>query len=115
MPGLPIEVFLDLVVELLEFGVRFPPLGRSLVQLGDKIARYAVIVVVDQWSDLVELDRVIHLPFAEVTMIVHRRDVDVGRDAIDLSAVAIGPVELLNGELQGTRFAGSWHRVRRRT
>ena len=65
-----------------------------------------MIIIVRQVADLVELEGVIHLPFAEVSMIVHRRNVDVGRDAIDLRALAVGAVELLNRQLESAPVVG---------
>ena len=38
----------------------------------------------------------------------------MGRDAIDLGAVAVGPEELLDGELEGARFDWGFWRLRRR-
>ena len=101
VPGLAFDVFLDLLVELLELGVGFPTVGGTFVELGDQIGGDAVVVVVGQAADLVELEGVVHLPFAEVALIVHGRDVDMRRNAIDLGALAVGPVELLDRQLQG--------------
>ncbi len=60
-----------------------------------------MIVVVRQVGNLVELEGVVHLPFAEVSLVVHRRDMDVGRNALDLRAFAVGAIELLNRQLEG--------------
>ena len=60
-----------------------------------------MIIVVRQVANLVELEGVVHLPFAEISVIVHRRDVDVGRNALDLGALAVGAIELLDGQLEG--------------
>ncbi len=87
---------------------------RSFEQ-GDQIGGDAVIVVVRQAADLVELEGVVHLSFAEVSVIVHRRDVDMGRNAIDLGALAVGAVELLNRQLQGAAVGWRVWRSRRRT
>ena len=84
------------------FGSAFLPIGRALVQVGDQIGRDAVILVVWQGIDLLELDGVIHLPLAELALIVHRGDVDVGGNAVDLGAVAVGPEELLDRQLEGS-------------
>ena len=56
--------------------------------------------------DLVELQGVVHLALAEVGLVEDRGDVDVGRHALDLGALAVGPVELLDRQLQGPQVLG---------
>ena len=77
---------------------------RALFEHRDEIAGNAVVVVVRQIADLVELEGVVHLPFAKVSLIIHRGDMNVRRDALDLRAFTVSPVELLDRQFEGPRL-----------
>src|SRR5262249_30773907 len=51
-------------------------------------------------SHFLEFEGVVHLALAEIHVVAKRRQMDVRRDPVDLGAISVGPVELLNGQLE---------------
>src|SRR5208337_1048026 len=102
MAGLAVDELLDSLVLLLELGISLAPLGGSLVEQGHQIWRDLVVIVVGQFGHFLELEGVVHLALAKVHVVADRRQVNVGGHSIDLGAVAVGPVKLLDRELESS-------------
>ena len=110
MTSLALDDLLDRRIPLLKLLVLAPTLLGESEDAG--VTRSAGTRL--YWSclssvDMVELQGVLHLPFAELVLVEEGGDVDVGLDAPDLGAVAVDPIELLDRELEGAhgRHAGA--------
>ena len=102
--GLALRVLGDSLIGLLELGIGLAAIHRASAEGGDQVGGDSVVHIVLPRLDGVELEGVVHLPFAEIRLVAERGNVDVRGHALDLRALAIGPVELLNRQFQCAEF-----------
>ncbi len=101
-------IFLMAASRFWNFSLAARRFSESEASRVDQVGGDAVVLVVGPLGDVVELQGVVHLPFAELGLVEDGGDVDVGLDPSDLGAVAVGPVELLDRQLEGPHASARW-------